>query len=136
LNTRPELEQAIVFPVPSFLQRRRKRPAVESVFVDADTLKNYLAEKDGLIVLDVRGADEMKGPLGHVAGARNIAVADLSNHLDSFQAEKDKPIVIVCLTEKRSLKAEQILGQAGFTDLSVLRGGMEAWNSKGYPVER
>lgn len=106
------------------------------MFVDAGTLKTRLAETDGLIVLDVRNADEIKGPLGHVGGARNIAVADLPNRLSSLQAEKDKPIVIVCLTEKRSLMAEQILGQAGFTDLSVLRGGMEAWNSKGYPVER
>ena len=78
----------------------------------------------------------MKGPLGHVAGARNIAVADLPDRVNSLQAEKHKPIIIVCLTEKRSLKAGQILAQAGFTDLAVLSGGMEAWNRKGYPVER
>ncbi len=106
------------------------------MFVDADTLKNRLGQKDGLLVLDVRNADEMKGPLGHVAGARNIAVADLPNRVSSLQAETHKPIVIVCKTEMRSLKAEQILARAGFTDLSVLRGGMEAWNHMGYPVER
>jgi rhodanese-related sulfurtransferase len=106
------------------------------VFVDADTLKARLAEKGDLLVLDVRNADEMKGPLGHVAAAQNIAVADLPNRVGSLQAEKHKPIVIVCKTEMRSLKAEQILARAGFTDLSVLRGGMEAWNGKGYPVER
>lgn len=104
--------------------------------MDADTLKNRLAGKDGLLVLDVRNADEMKGPLGHVATAKNIAVADLSNLVSSLQAEKHKPIVIVCKTEMRSLKAEQILARAGFTDLAVLRGGMEAWNREGYPVER
>ena len=104
--------------------------------MDADTLKTRLTEKEDVIVLDVRNADEIKGPLGHVAGAKNIAVADLPNRVSSLQAEKHKPIVIVCKTEMRSLKAEQILARAGFTDLSVLRGGMEAWNGKGYPVER
>ena len=104
--------------------------------MDADTLKSRLAENNDLLVLDVRSADEMKGPLGHVAGARNIAVADLKNRVSGLQEKKHKPIIIVCQTEMRSLKAEQILVQAGFTDLSVLAGGMEAWNSKGYPVER
>ena len=104
--------------------------------MDADTLKNRLAGKDGLLVLDVRNADEMKGPLGHVAGARNIAVADLPNLVSGLHAVKHKPIVIVCQTEMRSLKAGQILARAGFTDLAVLRGGMEAWNHKGHPVER
>ena len=104
--------------------------------MDTDTLKSRLAENDDLLVLDVRNADEMKGPLGHVAGARNIAVTDLPNRVNGLQAERDKPIIIVCQTEKRSLKAEQILVQAGFTDLAVLTGGMEAWNRKGYPVER
>ncbi len=106
------------------------------MFVDADTLKTRLAEKDDVIVLDVRNADEIKGPLGHVAGAKNIAVADLPNRVSGLQAEKHKPIIIVCKTEMRSLKAEQILAQSGFTDLAVLKGGMEAWNRKGYPVER
>ncbi len=106
------------------------------MFVDAGRLKARLAEKDDVIVLDVRNADEMKGPLGHVAGARNIAVADLPNHVSGLQAEKHKPIIIVCQTEMRSLKAVQILAQAGFTDLAVLKGGMEAWNREGNPVER
>ena len=122
--------------IPSVVQRWRTRRATRTAFVDADTLQSRLAENNDLLVLDVRNADEIKGPLGHVAGARNIAVADLPNLVSGLQTTKHKPIIIVCQTEMRSLKAEQILVQAGFTDLSVLAGGMEAWNRKGYPVER
>jgi rhodanese-related sulfurtransferase len=42
--------------------------------------------------------------------------------------------VLVCQTDKRSASAAALLGDAGFRDVVVLRGGMVRWNEAGLPV--
>jgi rhodanese-related sulfurtransferase len=42
-------------------------------------------------------------------------------------ARSDMPIVLVCLTDKRSAQAAADLAAAGIRDVAVLRGGMRAW---------
>jgi rhodanese-related sulfurtransferase len=86
-------------------------------------------------IIDVRGADEFTGPLGHIAAARNIPVAELDGRLAELAEIERGPIVLVCRTDKRSTAAAQTLRAAGFTQVSVLRRGMERWNEAGLPVE-
>ena len=87
------------------------------------------------LIIDVRGADEFTGPLGHIATARNIPVAELSGRLSELAGLEREPIVLVCRTDKRSAAAAQTLRAAGFTQVNVLRRGMEQWNEAGLPVE-
>ena len=82
-------------------------------------------------MIDVRGPDEFMGPLGHIADASNM----LPKRLVEIDALKDRPVVLVCRTDKRSATAAMLLRDAGFRDVGVLRGGMEQWNQKGLPVE-
>jgi rhodanese-related sulfurtransferase len=88
------------------------------------------------VVIDVRGPDEFDGPLGHIPGAVNIVLSEISPKLQSLSGLKETPLVFVCKTDKRSAKAAQLLRNAGFQQVSVLRGGMEGWQRSGYPVER
>jgi rhodanese-related sulfurtransferase len=84
----------------------------------------------------VRGAAEFDGPRGHIPGARNILLAELTSVLQSLAALKQMPLVLVCKTDKHSAKAADLLREAGFQQVSVLRGGMEQWNKDGLPIER
>ena len=88
-----------------------------------------------LKVIDVRGPDEFNGPLGHISAARNIPVAELKFRMPELAKEERTPLVIVCRTDKRSATAAQTLRAAGFTQISVLRRGMEQWNAAGLPIE-
>jgi len=87
-------------------------------------------------VIDVRSSEEYVGDLGHIAGSRNIAIEGLPRHLDELKSYRQRPIVIACRTDRRSMKAAQMLIQAGFNDITVLRGGMEQWNRNRLPVVR
>jgi rhodanese-related sulfurtransferase len=82
------------------------------------------------LILDVRGPDEFDGPLGHIDGARNIPLPDLMAH-EAELAGAGKPIVCVCLTDKRSAAAAAQLAAAGIGEVGVLRGGMKAWREAG-----
>ncbi|HTW53206.1 MAG TPA: rhodanese-like domain-containing protein [Stellaceae bacterium] len=110
----------------------RKSPAGNSpgpVWVDVADLRARLAGEEPL-VLDVRGPDEFAGPLGHIEGALNIPLAELAaRHAELAGA--GRPIVCVCLTDKRSATAATQLAAAGVGEVSVLRGGMKAWREAG-----
>src|SRR4051812_31889345 len=47
--------------------------------------------------------------------------------IETEKIEKDKPVVIMCRSGKRSAAAIMQLEQKGFTNLSNLQGGILAW---------
>jgi rhodanese-related sulfurtransferase len=81
-----------------------------------------------------RGPDELKGPLGHIAGVLNVPLPELPQRPDELAQLKDTPLVVVCQTDKRSARVVALLDAAGFCDVRVLRGGMVRWNEAGLPV--
>lgn len=104
-------------------------------WIEANDLKRLIDSAESVAVIDVRGPDEFTGPLGHIATARNIPVAELDRRSAELAGLERGPIVLVCRTDKRSAAAAQTLRAAGFTQVSVLRRGMEQWNEAGLPVE-
>jgi uncharacterized membrane protein YdjX (TVP38/TMEM64 family)/rhodanese-related sulfurtransferase len=104
-------------------------------WIEVDKLKRQLDRGEAVAVIDVRGTDEFTGPLGHIASARNIPMAELNSRIAELGGLERKPIVLVCRTDKRSATAAQTLHAAGFTRINVLRRGMEQWNAAGLPIE-
>jgi len=84
--------------------------------------KNYCSEADFV------------GEQGHIAEAVNIPLEALPDRLEEISEFQERPILIICRTDKRSAKAAQLLARKGFGDVHVARGGMTNWNKAGYPV--
>lgn len=103
------------------------RPAVPG-WIETQELRQLLASDSDWLVIDVRGPDEFDGPLGHIEEARNIPVVDLPVHRRELVTD-GRPIVCVCLTDKRSAQAAVDLAMAGARNVAVLRGGMKAWRA-------
>jgi rhodanese-related sulfurtransferase len=117
--------------LPRLVERLRRSFA----WIEASELKRRLDHGEAVTVVDVRGRDEFVGPLGHIATARNIPVAELESRLGELAGLERGPIVLVCRTDKRSATAARTLRAAGFNQVTVLRRGMERWNETGLPVE-
>jgi rhodanese-related sulfurtransferase len=103
-------------------------------WIEAGELKRRIDSGQAITIIDVRGSDEFIGPLGHIATARNIPVADLDSRIGELAGLERAPLVIACRTDKRSATAARTLRAAGFTQVGVLRRGMEQWNAAGLPV--
>ena len=88
-----------------------------------------------MLVLDVRTAEDFAGEQGHIAAAINIPVEELAVRLAEISDYQERPVIIVCRTDRKSVQAAQILAQNGFVDVHVARMGMTAWNEQGYEVE-
>jgi rhodanese-related sulfurtransferase len=112
------------------LTRLFGKPPPELEWVEVGGLRQRLAGSAAPLIVDVRGADEFDGPLGHIAGARNIPLPELGAHQAELAAA-GRPVVCVCLTDKRSAAAAAQLAAAGLGDVTVLRGGMTAWREAG-----
>ena len=123
---------AAIAVLPRLIARLRARVS----WIDAGDLKHRLDAGETLQIVDVRGPDEFVGPLGHIAKARNIPVAELSARLPELAGLEPTPVVLVCLTDKRSAAAAETLSAVGFKQVSVLRQGMKRWNEAGFPVAR
>lgn len=125
---------AVALFLPRLARRLRRPPPVEAI--DAATFRQRLERGAPQTILDVRGADEYRGELGHIPGALNIPLADLAQALSRLEPLKAADIVVVCRTDKRSAKAADMLQGAGFRGVGVLQGGMEQWNRHGFPAAR
>ncbi|MBZ8134067.1 VTT domain-containing protein [Afifella sp. IM 167] len=121
---------AIAF-LPRLIRRLR---GDQNRWIDASALADRLRD-GGITIVDVRGPDEFAGPLGHIEAALNIPLGELPGRLTEISASQARPVILVCKTDKRSASAAAVLGKVGFSDVSVLRGGMEQWNRDGRPIE-
>lgn len=118
---------AAVLFLPRLVCRLRRPPGFTTI--DLEALEQRLAQGEALTIVDVRGPDEYNGALGHIPGSLNVPLADLPGRLAALQGLKQEPVVLVCRTDKRSVRAAEQLRAAGFDRVEVLRGGMQQWNS-------
>lgn len=100
------------------------------------------AQMDGnpdLLIVDVRTEGEFTGKTGHVPGALNLPLSNIRSRLveiaDDLGPYKAQPVCVMCRSENRSPKAIKALKKAGFTNLSVMKGGMMAWKREKLPIE-
>jgi glyoxylase-like metal-dependent hydrolase (beta-lactamase superfamily II)/rhodanese-related sulfurtransferase len=84
-------------------------------------------------IVDVREADEFKGPLGHIPGAKLIPLSDLAAR--AGELKQANPVVAVCRSGSRSAQANIILAKAGFKKVANLAGGMLRWRAEGHVTE-
>jgi len=114
------------------LFRRRQDQAPS--WIDIDALHRRMTAGAGMLLIDVRGADEFNAPPGHLPTAINIPLQDLSARITEV-ATHGQTIVLVCKTDRRSAAAAAALRADGFRDVAVLRGGTDGWHRRGLPLD-
>jgi rhodanese-related sulfurtransferase len=74
---------------------------------------------------------------GHLPGARNLPLDRLEQALAEFALERTAPIVTYCTgpTCPNSGVAAARLGQLGYANVRVFKGGKEAWREGGLALE-
>jgi len=115
--------------LPRLIKRLRAQPMLA-----VDELKRRLDAGENLLLLDVRSAADFAGEKGHIAGARNIPLEELAARQGELESRREQPVLLVCTTDRRSSRAAAQLAAAGFARVQVVRGGMNAWRARGWPV--
>ena len=101
--------------------------------IDASELTR-LINKEKPYVFDLRSSSEFDS--GTVSGAINIQLTDLVKGNAQFKAEEEDKIVLICKTGSNSSAAAGSLKKEGFTNVSVLSGGIMGWVQGGMPLAK
>lgn len=101
---------------------------IQVVSIPPAVLKQKLDSGADVILMDVREAHELHGELGHIDGIVHVPIGNLARHITDLEKDKDREVVTVCRSGARAHTAAQILAKSGFQKVSVLAGGMIAWN--------
>lgn len=92
-----------------------------------------VAGQPDAVLLDVRTPVERRE--AHIEGSRHVPLDELQP--ESLATElTGQRVVLVCRSGKRAEQAAAKLAAAGCTDLSILEGGLQAWQAAGLPVLR
>ncbi|WP_322058973.1 rhodanese-like domain-containing protein [Paraburkholderia sp. J63] len=90
-----------------------------------------LINRRNAVVIDLRSADDFAK--GHLPAARHLEFGELAK-VGQFVKNKSNPVLLVCQTGQQSHKAQRLVKDAGFAEVHVLDGGVNAWQQAGMPV--
>ncbi|MFN7941195.1 MAG: rhodanese-like domain-containing protein [Thermoanaerobaculia bacterium] len=91
-----------------------------------------LRDNPGLLVLDLRDAQEFSGPSGHVAGAHNVPLSEIEGRIRELAPYIGQTILLYCHQGDCAELGARALALQGFRYLLVLAGGIEAWTERGF----
>lgn len=115
-------------------KRVRAKRDVEEHSIEPEALHALLSAKQ-VLLYDVRQPLDFLAYPQIIPGAIRIAPKDIAEQTASFS--RDQNSVIYC-TGAHDDTSEMVLGKAralNFTRVKLLKGGLQAWKAKGYPVE-
>ncbi len=91
-----------------------------------------LINRESALVVDMRPYTDFEK--GHITGAKSILPSQFDPESKQLTGAKALPVVIVCQRGATASGAARRLKRAGFTQVSILEGGIEAWQSADLPL--
>jgi len=94
--------------------------------ISASELAALRARGEDFLLLDVRQPDEWRR--AHIEGAKLVPLGELEARIAELSDWKERRVIAHCHHGARSARACELLAAAGFTDLTNLVGGIDAWS--------
>lgn len=91
-----------------------------------------MINRDDALVVDLRPAGDFAK--GHIAGARNVQMSQFDPENKQLAPARELPVVLVCNVGQTAATAARRLRKAGFSRVSVLEGGIQAWQGADLPL--
>ena len=111
--------------------------------VAAQEAQQRLDQDPGALVVDVRDAEDLPST-GLAARGLNVSLGMLpvkadqelpEEWRDSRLQDRSRQIIVTCQTGENAARGGKLLKEMGFTNVSYMMGGMEAWKAAGLPTE-
>jgi rhodanese-related sulfurtransferase len=106
--------------------------------ITVEDLLERINSNEPPLILDIRSTEDYNGADGHIPNSKSIPILELSSNLKDLQSYiydyKENEIVTICPGGGLSLVAVDILVDAEFKDVKSLKGGLDLWCQKGYPI--
>ena len=105
-------------------------PKIE--FITAEELKAQIAKNRPLTIIDVRSTNGLGGDERKIKGAIHVKLRRLKSRLNFSplkDAPRDREVVTYCAcpSDEAGIRAAEVLLEAGFKRVRVLKGGWVVW---------
>lgn len=103
-----------------------------------------LQQDPNTLVIDVRDAADI-AMTGTIPGAMNISLGSLTYKADDEVPEdwrepslkdRSRPIITTCILGPMGALGGKLLHDMGFTNVSILEGGVQAWIDASFPTAK
>ncbi|MEI6753278.1 MAG: thioredoxin domain-containing protein [Paludibacter sp.] len=108
-----------------------KLSAQTSTSLDAVSFAAKIKQLPNAQLIDVRTPGEFAQ--GHIANAKNININSSDFEQSAAKLDKNKAVMLYCLSGGRSSNAMNVLSSMGFKELYNLSGGMMRWRAANMP---
>ena len=112
----------------TLIENTRGTPALT---IDVEPAHEMI-EAGSPLVVDVREIDEFG--TGHLPGAVNMPLQEMSDYAAFLPEDRDTPILVVCETGNRSLTGALFLASLGYGDVRSINGGTTGWRGMGFDI--
>ena len=102
----------------------------------AEVMTKTADKPKGVLVMDTRPEDAFAA--GHIPGARNLRLRDISGERRDPRLESYKTIIVYADNpgSASAIAMTKRLLSLDYTDVRLMEEGFEGWSSRGLPVER
>ena len=116
---------------------------VQVPVINATEANKRIIDDPTTLVIDPRDAENIAAT-GKIPGAMNISYGSLTYQADNEipvewrepeLQDRSRPIITACAMGPLGALAGKLLNDMGFTNVSILEGGVEAWKDTGYPTD-
>jgi rhodanese-related sulfurtransferase len=125
----------LLFGLLRIIQLRRKRELDEHS-IEADALHDLIEKNPEVLLFDVRQPLDLLAHSEIIPGAKRIPPKEVLEQASLIPKEKDSVIYCTCVSQSTSRMILKRALALNFTKIKFLKGGLDAWKAKGYPVER
>jgi rhodanese-related sulfurtransferase len=117
------------------MKRARDRSELATHSITPEALYALLASNGDVVIFDVRQPLDLLGDSVIIPGAKWFAPQAVLDDPSLISENKELVVYCTCPSDKTSLVVVRRALAMGFSQIRLLRGGLDGWRAKGYPVE-
>ena len=133
LTKNPLMTTALLGTVIAWIFWELKQLRRGYVALNPNQLVEWINRKDARVIDLTDNNDFLKA---HIGGAVNIPLADFSAAHKAVHSAQDKPVVVYDRSGLKSDSAAAKLVAAGFKQVGLLSGGLDAWLRESLPTAK
>ena len=126
---------AVVLGIAYWIKRAMDRREMERYSVTPEVLQSMLTSDPGVLLFDVRLPLDLLVDSEIIPGARRIPPQEVIKNPSIIPQDREVIVYCTCPSDKTSRRILRKAQAMHLSRVKFLKGGLEAWKAKGYPVE-
>jgi rhodanese-related sulfurtransferase len=126
---------AIVAGLSVWLKAARGRRELDRHSITPEALRDLLKVNPQALLFDVRQPLDLLADSEVIPGARRVPPKEIQENAERVPRDREVVVYCTCASDRTALEITKRAHALKFFKIKFLKGGLEAWKQKGYPVE-